>query len=291
MQQRDSDPELYRTAYRDRIDQIPLPATYVPYEDRSPRIPADIYNGEYLHTYNYVRTPETTRERFLRFYQTVTGIDQFIGRLREKLAVMGLAENTIIVYSTDHGLHMGEHGLGGKCFLYEEDLRIPMIVYDPRQPEAHRGQHCEAMVLVPDLAPTVLDLAGVPIPDSMQGQSMIPIIQGNTSPREAFFAEQLMDTQNYVKSECLRTERWKYIRYFPRTEDPAQAHEQMKRTLDDYDAFLRASAYNEIEPVYEELYDLVQDPREMVNLAGNPEYQEVLATMRTQLPSYIRQVL
>ena len=121
--------------------------------------------------------PCAMRERIIREYQTITGMDRMLGHLREKLETLGLADNTIIIFSTDHGLHHGEHALGGKCLLYEEDLRIPFIIYDPRLPEAQRGQVRDELVVAPDLAPTVLDLLNVDIPDAMQGRSLLPLLK------------------------------------------------------------------------------------------------------------------
>jgi arylsulfatase A-like enzyme len=285
MKLRPSDNDLYRSAYRDELDRLPLPETYFAYDDIiRPRLPKDVYNGVYLSSYDYVKSPEALRERLMRMCQTVTGIDRAVGRLLEQLEQLSLADNTIIVYSTDHGIHFGEHGIGGKCFLYEEDLRIPLIIYDPRLPQKRRGQVREEFALTPDLAPTVLELAGVELPASMQGTSLAPLLRGERVEwRNDFFAEQLMDIQNYPKSECVRSEHWKYIRYFPRTEDPLQAGELYRSTLDDYDEFLSGSIEGKVRSVYEELYHLAEDPNEKVQLADDPRYQNVLNEMRGRL--------
>jgi arylsulfatase A-like enzyme len=286
MQLRPSDDEIYKSLYRDRYGEIPLPETYVPFDeiDRlSPRIPRDVYDGVYIPSYDYVRWPRALRERRIREFQAITGVDRFVGNLRQTLQRLGLAENTIIVFSTDHGIHHGEHGLGGKCFLYEEDLRIPLIVYDPRTDEAHRGQVREEPVVVPDLAPTMLELTGHEPPGTMQGRSLAPLLRGETPPwRDAVFAEQLMDIQNYPRSECIRTAEWKYIRYFARTEDPAQAHRMFRGTLDDYVECLTSTLDGE-PPVYEELFDLVRDPREVHNRAADPGCEEILGELRTRI--------
>lgn len=285
MEQRVTDDALYKTAYRDEKDHFPIPETYVPYAAvETPRIPKDVYNGRYLPSYDYVKTPEALKERLVRMYQTISGIDRMVGTLREALAQRGLDGDTIIVFSSDHGIHLGEHGLGGKCFLYEEDLRIPLIVFDPRLPGPLRGRTLEPFALVPDLAPTVLELAGAKVPGTMQGKSLAPWIYGETPEwRNDFFAEQLMDIQNYPKSECVRSEEWKYIRYFPRTEDPKQEGQPYRGTLDDYADFLSASIDGRLEPAYEELFHLTEDPRELRNVAADPAYRDVLASMRARL--------
>jgi len=223
----------------------------------------------------------------VREYQTVTAMDRFLGQLRAELDRLDLARNTIIVFCTDHGIHHGEHGLGGKCFLYEQDLRIPMIVHDPRLPEAARGQARDECVAVPDLAPTMLDLCDLcdqPIPDTMQGQSLRPLLEGESPEwRADLFAEQLMDIQNYPRSECLRTADWKYIRYFARTEDPAQEGRVFRSTLDDYQAGLTETLRGDQTPVYEELFDLRTDPHESHNRAADPAYRAVLEQYRERL--------
>jgi arylsulfatase A-like enzyme len=213
-------------------------------------------------------------------------MDRMAGELRELLETLGLSDNTIIIFSTDHGLHHGEHGLGGKCFLYEEDIRIPLIIYDPR---LRAGQKRNEFVLVPDLAPTVLDLAGERIPESMQGRSLVPLLEGNTPDwRRDFFTEQLMDIQNYPRSECLRSEEWKYIRYFRRTEDPGQANQPFRGTLDDYQKCLTSTLTGE-PPVYEELFHLKEDPHEKHNLAPDPDFSAQLSRMKARLLELARE--
>jgi len=273
MQLRPTDDPLYVQKYRDRFDDFPLPKTYrSAWEHAEPKLPPDVYNGIQIPYYDYVRMPETMREKIVRTAQTVTGVDRMIGRLRAKLDELGEADNTILVFSTDHGLHFGEFGLGGKSLLYEPDLRIPLIVCDPRLPSSARGRVAHEMVAVPDLAPTVLELAGLPVPDTMQGTSLVPLVRGEPAVpwREELFAEALMDIQNYPRSECVRTRRWKYIRYFRRTEDPAQATRRFKGTLDDYRTGLDATAFGREQPVYEELYDLQDDPHEERNRIHDP---------------------
>jgi len=274
--------ELYRTVYRDRLDEIPLPRTYKPAGDlMPPRLPRSVYNGRPIRSYDYARSPETMREHLVREYQTITGIDRCVGALRKKLDDMGLAENTIIVFSTDHGIHFGEHGLRGKCFLYEQDLRIPLIVYDPSRPPDARGQLRDEMVVTEDLAPTILELCGQSVPSVMQGRSLVPLLRGEKPPwREAVFAEQLMDIQNYPRSECVRTANWKYIRYFARHPNPA---DRKDGTTDNYLRFLHDSPEGRLAPVYEELFDLANDPDETANLADEPEHASRLNALRERL--------
>lgn len=285
MEMRPSDDEIYKSAYRDRFNDFPLPKTYISTWDiRKPKVPKYVYSGDYIPQYDYVRSPHTLHERQVRTAQTVSGVDRFIGHLIEKLKQMNLHDNTIIVFSTDHGLHHGEHGLGGKCFLYEEDLHIPMIIYNPMLPDDKKGQSRDEFAVVPDLAPTVLDMMDIPIPDTMQGRSLKPLILGETKEwRSEFFAEQLYDGQNYPKSECIRTKQWKYIRYFPRTENPDEADKLYKDTQDDYEHFLLASLDGIIKPIYEELYHLSEDKNEEHNLADDEKYCDIKKDLKERL--------
>jgi arylsulfatase A-like enzyme len=285
MELRPTDDDLYKNAYRSRIDDLPIPKTYIPYDViEEPRLPVDLYNGEYIPHYDYVKNLEALKERQVKICQTVTGMDRMIGNILRELDLLGIADNTIIIFSTDHGIHHGEHGLGGKCFLYEEDLRIPMIIYNPLFEEEIRGKRIKQFALVPDLAPTVLEMAGVEVPEQMQGKSLLPVIcKENVSWREDFFTEQLMDIQNYPKSESVRNKNWKYIRYFRRTEDPAQQVNKFRGTLDNYNNFLTDSISGKVQPVYEELYNIKEDPYEEVNLANNPAYKNKIYELRLRL--------
>ncbi|MEM9018907.1 MAG: sulfatase-like hydrolase/transferase, partial [Verrucomicrobiota bacterium] len=157
-----SDDELYRTAYRDQIDTLPLPPNYIARREiETPKLPPEVLHAEYRQTgYNWVDTPEGVRERRVRHFQTITGIDRMVGEIRAQLDELGLAENTVIILSSDHGLFAGEHGLGGKALNYEVCLAVPHIVFDPRMPQASRGQRRRELVQSIDVAPTILDLAG-----------------------------------------------------------------------------------------------------------------------------------
>jgi len=290
MELRPTDDEIYKSLYRDRFRDIPLPPTYISaWALDTPRLPPHVYDGVQIPSYDYVRTPMALKERRIREYQTITGMDRMLGVLRETLDRLGLAGNTIIVFSTDHGIHHGEHGLGGKNFLYEEDLRIPCVLYDPRRPAEQRGRVIDEMVLVPDLAPTVLELMGLDSPSSMQGNSVVPLIRGeDVAWRQDFFAEALMDIQNYPRSECLRTTEWKYIRYFRRTEDP-RARGLYRGTLDNYIECLSSTIEGE-QPVYEELFHLAEDPIEEQNLAGDRTAGGILDGMRERIVTRARDV-
>lgn len=268
MKLKPTDSELYRTAYRDQIDEMPLPTSYIAKSDKTPKLPLHVYNGEFIKGYNYVNNPETLRERQVRTCQTVTGIDNLVGGVVEKLRELGIDKNTIIIYSSDHGLQHGEHGLGGKVLLYEESIRVPMIVYDPRAPKSEAGKQEDQMVLNIDIAPTILELTGQPILNSMQGKSLKPLIY-NQNPvwRKDIFCENMMMIQNYPRMESVRNKDWKYIRYYSKEKD--QHH-----------IFSLIAPFMGEKPIYEELFNLKDDPNEVQNLAGNTESQDILDELR-----------
>jgi arylsulfatase A-like enzyme len=152
----------------------------------------------------------------------------------------------------DNGYFLGERGYAGKWLPLELSIRVPLLVYDPRAPDRLRGSTPQLPVLNVDIAPTLLDLAGIEVPPAMQGRTLAPILAGETPGdwREDFFVEHLLENAEIPKHEGVRGERFKYARYL----------EQV--------------------PVYEELYDLLEDPMETRNLTEDPDYRDVLEELR-----------
>ena len=197
-------------------------------------------------------TPEKAREMTRGYLRMITGVDAAIGRILGELESLDIADNTIVILMSDNGYFLGERGYAGKWLPYELSIRVPLIVFDPRVEEESRGALPALPVLNIDIAPTLLDLAGVEIPNSMQGRSVVPMLAGESPAdwRTGFFVEHLFDHPEIPKHEGVRGERFKYARYF------------------------------EQEPVFEELYDLLEDPFETRNLAGDPDYLEILTRLR-----------
>ncbi|MEN8118387.1 MAG: sulfatase-like hydrolase/transferase [Bacteroidota bacterium] len=277
MELRPDDPELYRTAYRDQIDNMPHPPTYIAEADiDTPKIPKHVYNGKYIKSYNFVKTPEALRERQVRTCQTVTGIDNLVGEVIKELEKQGKTDNTVIIFASDHGLHHGEHGLGGKMLLFEESLRIPLIIYSPGLARENKGRKIDNISLTVDLAPTVLDLAGVGIPEEMQGESLKPLMNGeNVDWRNDFFCENMFMGQNYPRVEGVRSKEWKYIRYYSKENDKHHILSLISPLLGE-------------DPVYEELYDMRNDPLETKNVADDSENKEVLDKFRNRCDSLLK---
>ena len=278
MEQRPGDDVLYRSAYRDNPRLPVLPANYLSvYQWRKPKLPGTVYGGEQGPTYGWHFTLDGLREQQIRDAQTIEGVDRFVGRLQEKLQRLGLAENTLIIFSSDHGLMHGEWGYGGKALLYEPSIHVPLIIRDPRLAPAGRRRE---LVVSADVAPTVLELCGVPVPAVMQGRSLAPLVRGESVAwREDFFAENLFTAQGYPLVQAVRGTRWKYLRYWPGGETPADYREFLNRGLAGPP------------PVFEELYDLEDDPTEKRSLARDPAALAQLEVMRRRCNELLREAL
>jgi arylsulfatase A-like enzyme len=299
MKQLPEDPELYRTAYRDRIGKLALPPSYVPKSGiRAPRLPPNVLYAQYRqNSYNYVDTEDSLRERKVREYQTITGIDGVVGAVREQLRKLKLDGNTVIVFASDHGIMSGEFGLGGKALNYEPCLRIPMIVMDPRVAKERRGRRLGQIVQSIDVAPTLLDLAGLKPPGTMQGRSLVPLLRGEAVRwRESAFAENLWSTVfGNPRVESVRTADWKYIRYFAtdralfgKAEEGPAAYGVTPSQAEAYRSWLTASVRG-LKPDYEELFDVAGDPGETANLASDPRHGKRLEAMRRECDRLARE--
>ncbi|NIA13952.1 MAG: sulfatase-like hydrolase/transferase [Nitrospiraceae bacterium] len=197
-------------------------------------------------------TPEKYQRNMRAYYRMISGVDGAIGRIRAELARLDLDRNTIIIYLADNGYYMGDRGFAGKWSHYEQSLRVPLIVYDPRLPKARRGTTREEMALNIDVAATILELAGLTPPPGYQGRSLVPLLSSHKKRdwRKDFFCEHLMEHPDIPKWEGVRGERYVYASYF------------------------------EQRPPYEFLHDLQADPDELTNLADSEKYQTILAGMR-----------
>lgn len=198
-------------------------------------------------------TEEKYQTNMRAYFRMVSGIDGAIGRFMEALDDAGLADNTIIVYSADNGYHMGNRGFAGKWSHYEEALRVPLIVADPRVAKSERGKVSTAPALNLDLPATFLDWAQVPIPNRYQGRSLNPIVSGELPDdwRTETFHEHFAVRNRIPAFEGIRNERFKYVRYFDHGN-------------------------------HEFLHDLQDDPDELQNLADDPAHADTLVAMRNR---------
>ena len=206
-------------------------------------------------------TPEKYQSMVKGYYRMISGVDLVLGRVLAELGRLGLAENTVVVMSSDNGYFLGERGYADKWLMYDLSINVPLIVFDPRAPREDRGLVRRELALNVDLPATFLDLAGVKIPEKIQGRSLRPLL-GRSRPawREDIFCEELWDHPEIPQSECVRTEGWKYIQY-PK------------------------------HPEYVELFDLAADPQEKRNLACEAAHRPRLEDLRTRGRRWIEKLL
>ena len=195
-------------------------------------------------------TPEKYQRSVKGYFRMISEVDAEIGNIRKALDAKGLAENTVIILMGDNGYFLGERQLAGKWLMYDNSLRVPLILYDPRQ---IGGERTTDFALNIDIPSTILDLAGIKAPKSWQGTSLL---SKDLAKRKDFLSEHLWQVDIIAPSEAIRTERWKYFRYL---NDPQQ----------------------------EELYDLSLDPLEINNLAADPLHQEILKKLRVKMEQKI----
>ncbi|MHC4261281.1 MAG: sulfatase family protein [Planctomycetota bacterium] len=216
------------------------------YEPRNDAFHAASLEGEELVRWKF--------QRYLKNYlRCVRGVDDSVGRIVDWLEDNGLADNTIVVYSSDQGFYLGDHGWYDKRWMYEESLSMPLIVRWPGG--AAPGSVVDQLVQNLDYAPTFLELAGVDVPGDMQGRSLVPLLSGETPDdwRDAIYYHyyEYPSVHMVPRHVGIRTERWKLIHYYP---------------FDEW-----------------ELFDLESDPDENRNLYGDPEYATIASGLAVEL--------
>lgn len=170
-----------------------------------------------------------------KYYSLIFGVDREIGNMMNELKRQGLDKNTIIIVMGDNGFYLGEHGLAGKWFAHEPSIRIPLIIYDPRVSKERKGIKSSAMALNIDICPTILDLAGVDIPDIVDGKSLKPILNGdNDDIRKDFFIEYNFNPKNIhlPSMEGLVTPSYKLIRYYVEENEWWELYNRKKDSLE-----------------------------------------------------------
>ena len=242
------DPRVAEPAFHSMYDadQIPLPAAFLPQH------PWD--NGDMAvrdeRLAPWPRTPTDTRRQWADYYACISGLDHHVGRIFEALQARGLWENTIVIFSGDNGLSLGEHGLFGKQNLYEfGGMHVPLVIAGP----GIRHGTSDALVYLMDLFPTVCELAGTAVPPAVEGLSLRPLLEGRPAPqRDALY------TAYQHSQRAVRTDRWKLIRY-----------PLVDRT---------------------QLFDLQADPHELRNLAAEPaqadQVRDMMALLEREMRTY-----
>ncbi|MCA0271729.1 MAG: sulfatase-like hydrolase/transferase [Proteobacteria bacterium] len=182
---------------------------------------------------------------FVDYFRLIAGVDRIIGNILEKLRITNLYRNTVIIFTSDNGLSLGDRGLSGKWSHFDESIRVPLILCDPRN-QTSAGTRPSELVLNVDVAPTILDLAGIPIPPAYQGMSLAAFLDAASQPdwRKEFLCEYEGDLGREIPDWIgLRSESYKFAHYL-----------------------------NAEPPVYF-LNDLRTDPEEIDNLADDPAHQ------------------
>jgi arylsulfatase A-like enzyme len=193
-------------------------------------------------------------QRYMQDYLAcVQSVDDNLGRLLDWLEQNGLSQNTVVIYTSDQGFFLGDHGLYDKRFMYEPSIRMPFLVRWPGQIKPGAVQ--EAMAINPDFAPTFMDLAGLPVPADMQGRSLVPLLKG----------ERLADWRTS----------WYYRYYHDPGDHNTRAHYGVRTATHKLIYFWKKDQW--------EMYDLVKDPDELHNLYSDPAQKETVAKLKTEL--------
>jgi arylsulfatase A-like enzyme len=205
---------------------------------------------DYKTTSFYGITPENHREILRAYYAAVAYVDAQVGRVLDKLDQLGLSENTIVLFTSDHGYMLGEHFKWQKRHLFDESTQVPFILSVPWMKETH-GKKTGKLTELIDLYPTLAELTGLECPSSVQGKSLVPLLRDVNAPdggRKCVYT--ITNIGNWGAS--IRTPKWRYIRW--------------ERG--------RGEA---------ELYDCENDPHQFTNLAGNPKYADTVKRLDREL--------
>jgi len=240
------DPRLFPTGYERRYDPatLPLPKNF------RPEHPFDHGNarGRDEVLLPFPRTEEEVRSELACYYAVITHLDAQIGRIRDALRRLKLEGNTIVIYAADHGLALGSHGLVGKQNMYEHTIGVPLVISGPGVP---RGARQSTPCYLRDLFPTVCELAGIPVPQNVQGRSFAAALTGKAAETLPFIVGYFQDSQRMIRSE-----RWKLVMY------PKLYREQ--------------------------LFDVIADPDELHDLSTEPSLEGTRFELRKQLVEWLR---
>jgi N-acetylglucosamine-6-sulfatase len=243
--------ERHQGLYRDQ--EITPPVTMAP---PAPAMHWPAWTQNQRNSWHGVDFPYHSRldvwEYYRRYLETLRGVDDSVGRVVDLLQRRGWLDDTVVLYMGDNGFAFGEHGLIDKRQAYEESMRVPMLM---RAPGAAGGTVVEKVVANIDVAPTLLEAAGLRPPGDLDGRSMLPLLQDHGAPWRSELLYEYFWERNFPQTptvHALRGDRYKYIRYHGI-----------------WDA--------------DELYDLREDPHETRNLIASPEHLEIVAEMNRRL--------
>ncbi|MBP1963099.1 sulfatase family protein [Paenibacillus aceris] len=254
------EPETFYDDYANRSDAAKEATCKIADMDRHLTETAPEHlTGEVRKKWNY--------QKFIKDYlRCIASIDENVGRLLDYLDEQGLADNTIVVYTSDQGFFLGDHGWYDKRFMYEESLRMPFLMRYPQ--EIKRSTLNSSMVLNVDFAPMLLDCAGVEIPVTMQGRSFRTMFKEQVPPewRQSMYYRYWMHLAHFhIKAHYgMRTDRYKLIYYYA-------------------EALGVEGAIDETKPTEWELFDLERDPYELLNVYDHPDYRDTVRELKEEL--------
>ena len=281
----DNDKDVYWPHYEQYQDyEMPLHENWVIENEKLPEVVKENARGVRLHR-ERSSTPEQYQRLVRRFATQGFSVDQQVGLMVKKLKEKGMLDNTIIIYTSDNGRFQGSHGLFDKCLLYEESVKAPLIIYDGRAPKDKRGFRENALISSVDMAPTIVSMAGLEIPESMQGRDFTGILnktQDMSDWRDAVFMEDLFLAAMFNE---------RYKENVDEINDKLIQDNKSYRShgikTDQYKYFV----YYEHNPKIEELYDLKRDPLEQNNLANDPDHAEILKRLRDRTEEMYQEIL
>lgn len=240
-------------------------------------------------------------QNYIRDYMSVIkSVDESVGRVLDYLDSHGLTDNTIIVYTSDQGFYMGEHGWFDKRFMYEESLRTPLLIAYPGHIQP--GSVCNKLVQNIDYAPTFLDLAGVSKPKELPGRSLTPIFKAGDKVKgwrnSIYYHYYDYPTYHMVrKHDGVRTDRYKLIHFYGAGGLDAVKENKYQRQpgTREHGCMTYLTSLGYFEPKdsavnYNELYDLQADPHELNNLYGKPGYEKITKQLQKQLTDYRKSI-
>lgn len=248
-------PQKYHDMYP--VDEMELSPSYLPQHpfDNGHIVLRDELLAE------WPRTPQIAKQQLSDYYAIITHLDAQIGRVITALKEQGLYENTIIVMAGDSGLGVGNHGLLGKQNVYDEDgIHSPFIISGGLVSEADKGRRIDALCYLHDIMPTVCELAEIPIPETVLGKSLLPVINGEGKHIRNYTYHAYRQHQR-----AFRKGEFKLIEY-------VRAPDHTRKG----DKFVAGSRVTQ-------LFDIAKDPWETVNLADFPKYQETVSSMREEM--------
>ena len=236
------DPPGWEETYDPR--QMPLPGNF------AGRHPFDHGNeeGRDEQLNSWPRRKKDIRRDLATYYAVISHMDQQVGRILAALEKNGQADSTVVIFTSDHGLALGSHGLMGKQNMYEHTINVPLII---RGPGFEAGTTCNAQCYLRDLVPTSLELAGIDIPASVEAASLMPVVRGEIDEIHRFIIGYFADKQRMI-----RMQDWKYI-YYP----------QVRR---------------------EQLFFLGQDPLERNDLSGDRRTAGIRDELRVEMIQWLK---